>query len=102
MIITLTESLLERLTATDGRIFRDRLLCGFAVRANKRYRTFLIATSVKERQVRMMLGYWPLMSVEEARSRAMEVLRECCRKPICRGGSPQSGPCPRNHGITCF
>jgi integrase len=25
----------------------------------------------------MMLGYWPLMNVEEARSKAMEVLRQC-------------------------
>jgi len=77
VIITLTEALLERLTATDGRILRDRVLCGFAVRANKRRRTFLIATSVKGKQVRMMLGYWPLMSVEEARGHAMAVLREC-------------------------
>ncbi len=75
MIITLTEALLERLTATDGRILRDRLLCGFAVRANKRRRTFLIATSVKGRQVRMMLDYWPLMNVGNAHSRTMQVLR---------------------------
>lgn len=62
MIITLTESLLERLTATDGRVLWDRLLCGFAVRANKRRRTFLIATSVKGRQVRMMLAAQGLRS----------------------------------------
>ncbi len=68
VIITLTESLLERLTATDGRILRDRLLCGFAVRANEQSRTFLIAASVKGGHVRMMLGYWPLMGVEQARS----------------------------------
>jgi len=67
VIITLTEALLERLTATDGRILRDGVLRGFAVRASKRRRTFLIATSVKGKQVRMMLGYWPFMSAKEAR-----------------------------------
>lgn len=76
-IVLISESLLRRSTATDGRILRDRVLCGFGVRLNARKRTFLIATSVCGRQFRMMLGHWPLMSVEEARSRALEVLREC-------------------------
>ena len=77
MIVLISESLLERSTATDGRILRDRFLQGFCVRLNKRKRTFLIATSVRGKQFRMMLGYWPLMSVDEARSKAMEVLRQC-------------------------
>lgn len=38
---------------------------------------FFIATSVSGKQFRMMLGYWPLMTVEQARNHAMEVLRQC-------------------------
>jgi hypothetical protein len=76
-IVLISESLLLRSGATDGRILRDRVLCGFGVRLNARKRTFLIATSVAGQQFRMMLGYWPLMSVEEARAKAMEVLRQC-------------------------
>lgn len=77
MIVLISESLLMRSTATDGRILRDRVLSGFGVRLNARKRTFLVATSVRGMQFRMMLGYWPLMSVEEARSKAMDVLRQC-------------------------
>ena len=77
MIVLISEALLQRSTATDGRILRDRFLQGFCVRLNKRKRTFLIATSVRGKQFRMMLGYWPLMSLDEARSKAMEVLRQC-------------------------
>jgi hypothetical protein len=47
------------------------------VRLNDRKRTFLIATSVCRKQLRMMLGHWPLMTVDEARMKAMEVLRQC-------------------------
>lgn len=77
MIVLISEALLQRSTATDGRILRDRFLQGFCVRLNKRKRTFLIATSVRGKQFRMMLGYWPLMSLDEARTKAMEVLRQC-------------------------
>jgi hypothetical protein len=76
-IVLISESLLRRSTFTDGRILRDRVLCGFCVRMNARKRTFKVATSVAGKQFRMALGYWPLMSVEEARSQATEVLREC-------------------------
>lgn len=76
-IVLISESLLERSTLADGRLLRDRVLCGFCVRMNARRRTFRIATSVAGKQFRMTLGYWPLMSVEEARQRAMEVLAEC-------------------------
>lgn len=76
-IVMISESLLLRATATDGRILRDRVLSGFGVRLNARKRTFLIATSVSGKQFRMMLGFWPLMSVDEASSRAMDVLRQC-------------------------
>jgi integrase len=76
-IVLISESLLLRSTVKDGSILRDRVLCGFGVRLNARKRTFLIATSVAGKQFRMMLGYWPLMTVDEARSQAMDVLRQC-------------------------
>lgn len=52
-IVLISEALLLRATATDGRILRDRVLCGFGVRLNARKRTFLIATSVSGKQFRM-------------------------------------------------
>ena len=76
-IVLISESLLCRTTICDGRILRDRVLSGFCVRLNARKRTFLIATSVSGKQFRMMLGYWPLMTVEQARNHAMDVLRQC-------------------------
>ena len=76
-IVVISESLLRRSTAADGRILRDRVLSGFCVRLNARKRTFLVATSVKGQQYRRMLGHWPLMSVDEARARALELLRQC-------------------------
>lgn len=76
-IVLITESLLSRSTVSDGRLLRDRMLSGFCVRMNARTRTFRVATSVAGRQFRMTLGRWPLMSVDEARGLAMEVLREC-------------------------
>ena len=76
-ILTFSESLLHRLTATDRRIYRDKVVCGFCLQLNKRSRTFLVATSVQGKQLRMTLGRWPLVSVEEARGLAIKVLREC-------------------------
>lgn len=69
-IVLISESLLQRSTATDGRLVRDRLLCGFCGRMNPRKRTFKVATSVAGKQFRMVLNYWPLMSVDEARAAA--------------------------------
>ncbi len=76
-IVLISESLLQRSTIVDGRILRDRVLCGFCVRMNARKRTFKVATSVAGKQFRLILGYWPLLSVVEARAMALEVLREC-------------------------
>lgn len=88
-IVLITDSLLSRASATDGRILRDRMLSGFCVRLNARKRTFLIATSVSGVQFRMMLGYWPLMGVDEARSKAMDVLSLCRRgETPCRQTAP--------------
>jgi integrase len=76
-IVMISEAFLLRERASDGRILRDRMLCGFCVRLMRRRRTFMIATSVAGKQFRMTLGHWPLMSVDEARCQAMAVLREC-------------------------
>lgn len=76
-ILTFSEPLLQRLTASDGRILRDKVLCGFCLKLNKRSKTFLVATSVQGKQFRMTLGRWPLLSVEEARGLAIKVLRNC-------------------------
>jgi integrase len=78
-IVMISESLLNRVKATDGRILRDRVLCGFGIRLHARKKVFLVATSVAGQQFRMRLGYWPLMSVDEARSAAMVVLGQCRR-----------------------
>ncbi|MCM3562511.1 tyrosine-type recombinase/integrase [Hydrogenophaga intermedia] len=78
-IVLISESLLLRATVRDGRILRDRMLSGFCVRMNPRKVTFRVATSVAGKQFRMNLGHWPLMSVEEARAQAMEVLAKCRR-----------------------
>ena len=79
MIVLISESLLLNSTARDGRVLRDRMLSGFCVRMHARRRTFRVATSVAGKQFRMTLGHWPLMSVEAARARAMEVLAQCRR-----------------------
>jgi hypothetical protein len=49
-IVLISESLLLRSSATDGRILRDRVLSGFGVRLNARKRTFLVATSISRGQ----------------------------------------------------
>lgn len=68
MIVLISESMLSKATATDGRVIRDRVLSGFGVRLNARKRMFLISNSVKGKQFRMMRGHWPLMIVSEAKS----------------------------------
>lgn len=76
-IITLTEALLLRLKVGESRIIRDRVLCGFCIRVGKRTSSFIVATSVNGKQFRMTLGRCDLLSVEEARSIAVSVLRDC-------------------------
>ncbi len=89
-IVLISESLLLRSTVADGSLLRDRLLAGFCVRMNARKRTFRIATSVAGEQFRMNLGYWPLMSVEDARARAMVVLAQCRRGERPKGYVPKA------------
>ena len=78
-IVLITEALMRRSTLKDGSLLRDLMLSGFCVRMNARKRTFRIATSEAGKQFRMNLGYWPLMSVDEARAQAMQVLAQCRR-----------------------
>lgn len=75
-IITLSEALLQKLPQKDGLILRDWILCVLCIRIGRRSRTFLIATSVGGKQLRMTLR-WPLISVEEARVLAAPILKNC-------------------------
>ena len=77
-IITLSDTLLQRLTPKYGQILRDKVLCGFCIKLGKRSHNFLVSTSAGGKQVRIYLGRWPLLSVEEAREKALPILR-CCR-----------------------
>lgn len=81
-IVTLSDTMLQRLTIKDGRLLRDRALCGLCIRMGKRNRSFQIATSCNGKQVRVTVGRWPLISVEEARALAMPILQGC------RSGNP--------------
>lgn len=76
-IVTLSDALIQRLTSSDRRILRDRVLAGFCLRLNKRTKTFLVATSAKGEQVRVTLGRWPLLAADEARAMAALLLRDC-------------------------
>ncbi|QDZ29063.1 integrase family protein [Noviherbaspirillum sp. UKPF54] len=76
-IVTLSDALIQRLTSSDRRILRDRVLSGFCLRVNKRTKTFIIATSANGEQVRITLGRWPLLTADEARAKAAELLRDC-------------------------
>lgn len=92
-VVLISEALMRRSSLADGTILRDRVLSGFCVRMNPRKRTFRVATSVAGKQFRMNLGHWPLMSVEEARAQAMEVLAKCRRgerpeRPVAPAPSP--------------
>jgi hypothetical protein len=52
-IVLIGESMLRRSTATDGRLLRDRVLCGFCVRMNVWKQTVRIATRVMGKPFRM-------------------------------------------------
>ena len=76
-IVTLTDYLIQRLRTGDGRIIRDRMLVGFCIRVNKRYRTFMVATSCAGKQIRVLIGHHPFMKTEEARTIATEIIKQC-------------------------
>lgn len=56
---------------------RDRTLCGLCLRIGARTNTFVVATSVAGRQIRVTLGQWPLITVDEPRELALPILRQC-------------------------
>ena len=60
-----------------GTVLRDRVLCGLCLRVGSRTQTFCVATSVRGQQVRVTLGRWPLVSVDQAREMALPILRRC-------------------------
>ena len=76
-IVMISESLLLRDGLKQGTVLRDRVVCGFCLKVNARTKTFMVATSVRGRQFRRTLGRWPLLSVSEARDRAIELIRDC-------------------------
>lgn len=76
-IVTLSDTLLQRQTTGDGQILRDRVLCGLCVRLGRRVRSFFVATSCRGVQVRITLGRWPVLRVEEAREMATGILKSC-------------------------
>lgn len=76
-IVTLTEALLQRPTLKPGQILRDKTLCGFCIKIGKRTHSFLVATSVCGKQARIYLGRWPLLTVDEAREKALPIIRTC-------------------------
>ena len=76
-IVTLSDYLLQRAKADNGRLIRDRLLVGFCARLYKRRRSFMVSTSCCGKQVRVTIGFYPLMKTEEARVIATEIIKRC-------------------------
>lgn len=76
-IVTLTDYLIQKLRIRDRRILRDRTLIGFCIVLNIRRQTFLVATSCAGKQVRVTIGFYPLIKTEEARAIASEIIKQC-------------------------
>lgn len=76
-IVALSDTFIQRLPAGKTPLIRDRVICGLCLRVGKRVRSFVIATTCGGKQVRVHLGRWPLLSVDDARQRALDVLRAC-------------------------
>ncbi|KVS21666.1 hypothetical protein WK32_18445 [Burkholderia vietnamiensis] len=76
-IVTLSDALIGRGLGPVGTILRDRTLCGLCLKVGRRSHSFMVATSVQGRQVRVTLGRWPLIRVDEARELALPILRQC-------------------------
>lgn len=76
-IVTLSDALLSKGAAKPGTVLRDKVLCGLILRVGSRTQTFCVSTTVKSKPVRVTLGRWPLVSVEQARELALPILRQC-------------------------
>ena len=77
---SLTDSRVEKFsnTASKSDIFiRDPNLKGFALRVSpKDVKSFVVEATVQGRFVRRVLGRFPLLTVKEARQKALEALRD--------------------------
>ncbi|VXC45364.1 Phage integrase family protein [Burkholderia sp. 8Y] len=76
-IVTLSDALIRKGADKRGTVLRDRKLCGLCLRIGARTQTFVVATSSAGKQVRVTLGRWPLITVDEAREMALPILRRC-------------------------
>lgn len=81
----ITDERLAREKLTAGRRFlNDSRLTGFKVIISSRSRTFVVRTG----QLYRVLGRWPLISAENAREQALDLLRR-----LTAGGTIQTGAC---------
>jgi integrase len=76
-IVTLTDYQIGKCRNSDRRILRDRTLVGFCVRFNIKRRSYMVATSCLGKQVRVTIGFYPLMKTDEARALATEIIKQC-------------------------
>jgi integrase len=80
----LTDSYIEGLRQTG--VYRDGALPGFLVRCGKRLKTFEIRTVRKGRpHVFMTLGHWPMITAQEGRLKAVEILTRYERRDPIEG-----------------
>ncbi|SAL76603.1 Phage integrase family protein [Caballeronia terrestris] len=76
-IVTLSDALIGKGAGKAGSVLRDRRLCGLCLRIGARTQTFVVATTSRGKQIRVTLGRWPLLTVDEARELALPILRRC-------------------------
>jgi len=76
-IITLSDALIGKGLGRAGTLLRDRTLCGLCLKIGRRHHSFIVATSAGGKQIRVTLGRWPLITVDEARELALPILRRC-------------------------
>ena len=89
-VAALSDALIQRLPQGKAPLLRDRIVCGLCLRVGKRVRTFMVATTCRGEQVRTHLGRCPLITVEEARQRALDVLRACRNGTFVSQAAPPS------------
>ena len=75
---TITKRLVETLpfAACGTDYFLDAKLAGFGLRVGKTKKVFIVEKRVRGKTVRVKIGEFPLVTVEDARKRAQEVLAQ--------------------------
>jgi len=75
---TINKRLVETLPfASSGTdYFLDAKLAGFGLRVGKTKKVFIVEKRVRGKTVRVKIGEFPLVTVEDARKRAQEVLAQ--------------------------